>query len=181
VGRERVSDACGGVIAEDKTTLLKGATQMYLLMIVLLMFVFPILSILAELFVFRSTAGIILLIGKWFVFWAVGVRLFTAGLRQALQPQFTAEKILGIKGSEQLIIVQELGFANLSMGMLGMLSILNGTWVLPAAIVGCLFVGLAGIRHIFSKERNPLENSAMLSNLIVSFVLITYLVLVVVP
>jgi hypothetical protein len=32
------------------------------------------------------------LVGKWFVFWAaVGVRLGLAGLRQILQPSFTAE------------------------------------------------------------------------------------------
>lgn len=31
------------------------------------------------------------LVGKWFVFWS-------AGLRQMLQPRYTAEKILGLKG-----------------------------------------------------------------------------------
>jgi hypothetical protein len=149
---------------------------MYILMIVLLMFVFPITSILTEMLLFRSTAGIVPLIGKWFVFWAVGVRLFTAGLRQALSPRFTAERLLGIKGSEQLIVVQELGFANLSMGILGITTILKGNWTLPAAIVGCLFIGLAGIRHIFSKGRNLLENSAMLSNLVIFVVLIIYVI-----
>jgi hypothetical protein len=155
---------------------IKGKKNMYILTIILLMFVFPILSVLTELFIFHSAARIILLIGKWFVFWAVGVRLFTAGLRQTLRPQFTAEKILGIRGSDQLIIVQELGFANLSMGILGISTILNGNWILPAAIVGCLFIGLAGIRHVFSKERNPLENSAMLSNLIIFVVLLIYVI-----
>ena len=149
---------------------------MYILMIVLLMFVFPVLSILAELFIFHSAASIVLLTGKWFVFWAVGVRLFTAGLRQAVNPQFTAEKILGIKGSESLIVVQELGFANLSMGILGLLSILNSDWVLPAAIVGGLFIGLAGIRHVLSKEKNLLENSAMVSNLFLFGVLLGYVI-----
>jgi hypothetical protein len=148
----------------------------YILIIVLLMFVFPILSILTELFVFPSAAGIILLIGKWFVFWAVGVRLFTAGLGQVLRPQFTTEKILGIKDSGQLIIVQELGFANLAMSILGMSTILNGSWISPAALVGCLFIGLAGIRHAFSKERNLLENAAMLSNLIIFAVLLIYII-----
>jgi hypothetical protein len=148
----------------------------YILTIILLMFVFPTLSILTELFIFHSTAGIILLIGKWFVFWAVGVRLFTAGLRQVLRPQFTAENILGIKGSEQLIIVQELGSANLAMGILGISTILNGSWISPAALVGCLFIGLAGIRHTFSKERNLLENTAMLSNLIIFAVLLIYVI-----
>jgi len=150
---------------------------MYILMILLTMFVLPIASILAEAFLFKSNAGIMFLIGKWFVFWAVGIRLFLAGFRQATDPQFTAEKILGIKGSEPFILVQELGFANLSMGVLGISTIFNGAWTMAAALAGCIFIGLAGIRHIFSKERNRLENSAMVSNLMVSAVLLVYLIL----
>jgi len=148
---------------------------MYILMIILLMFVLPIVSLLVELFLFRSPLGIMSLIGKWFVFWAMGVRLFTAGLRQSTRPRFTAETILGIKGTEQFLIVQELGFANLAMGLLGMSSLLARSWVFPAALVGCLFMGLAGIRHMFSKGRNPLENGAMFSNLAVACILLTYI------
>jgi hypothetical protein len=140
------------------------------------MFIFPILSILVEIFIFHSSAGIILLIGKWFVFWSIGIRLFAAGLRQIIRPQFTAEKILGIKGNQQFIVVQELGFANVSMGTLGICTMLNSNWVLPAAIVGGLFIGLAGVRHTLSKERNLLENTAMSSNLIIFMVLLVYII-----
>ena len=153
---------------------------MYIFIVLMLMFVLPIVSILVELFAFHSTLAILLLVGKWFVFWAIGVRLFTAGVRQAINPQFTAEKILGIKGSQQFIIVQELGFANIAMGTLGIITILNGDWVLPAAIVGLLFLGLAGIRHAFTKERNFSENTAMLSNLIVAGILLIYIIYAVV-
>jgi hypothetical protein len=149
---------------------------MYILLIVLLMLVFPFASFLAEMFLFRSTVGIVPLAAKWFVFWAMGVRLFTAGLHQAFRPQFTAETILGVKGSEQFMIVQELGFANLSMGLLGICTILNGNWIFPAAMVGCLFIGLAGIRHLFSKGRNLLQNSAMFSNLVEFVILLIYII-----
>ncbi len=153
---------------------------MYIFIVLMLMFVLPIVSILVELVAFHSTLAILLLVGKWFVFWAIGVRLFTAGVRQAINPQFTAEKILGIKGSQQFIIVQELGFANIAIGTLGIITILNGDWVLPAAIVGLLFLGLAGIRHAFTKERNFFENTAMLSNLIVAGILLIYIIYAVV-
>ena len=149
---------------------------MYMLTIVLLMFVFPLASILLELFVFKSGAGLLLLIGKWFVFWCVGLRLFLAGLRQAISPRFTAEEIFGIKSQEPLPIVEELGFANLSIGILGLSSILNGAWVMPAAIAGGLFYGLAGIRHLLSKEKNFFTNSAMTSNLFVFALLLIYFV-----
>ena len=148
---------------------------MYLLTILLLMLVFPIGSILADLFLFKSSAGVMPLIGKWFVFWAMGVRLLTAGLRQSTRPRFTAETILGIKGVEPFILVQELGFANLSMGALGVSTLLVRNWVPPAALVGCLFSGLAGIRHLFRPGRNALENIAMVSDLALSGLMLTYI------
>lgn len=150
------------------------AGRSYILIILFLMFILPILSILIDFFVFHSTAGILSLMGKWFVFWAMGVRLFTAGLRQVLRPKFTAEQILGIANAESLILVQELGYSNTALGVLGVIPIFNANWVLPAAIVGALFYGLAGLRHIFGRERNLLENGAMLSDLFVAAVLLFY-------
>jgi hypothetical protein len=148
---------------------------MYIIVVILLMFIFPLASLLIEEFLFHSSSTTLFLIGKWFVFWAVGIRLFTAGLRQVIRPQFTAEEILGIKDSRQFIIVQELGFANIAMGTLGICSILNGRWVFPGAIVGCLFLGLDGIRHIFSKKRNFQENTALVSDLFIAILLLFYI------
>jgi hypothetical protein len=152
---------------------------MYLWMTILLIFVFPVASVLVEAFLFHSGAGLALLVGKWFVFWAVGIRLFLAGLRQALTPRFTAEEIFGIKAPEPLVIVQELGFANLSMGLVGLLTVLNGLWVAPAGIAGGLFYGLAGIKHATRKERNLLENVATVSDLFIFVVLLVYLIVAV--
>lgn len=114
--------------------------------------------------------------GKWFVFWAVGVRLFSAGLRQAISPQFTAEQIFGIKSKEPLIVVQELGFANVSLGLLGLCAIFRPAWVLPTALAGGLFYGLAALRHIVAQERNQLENFALLSDLFAFIVLLIYFI-----
>ena len=149
---------------------------MYTLIVILLMFVLPIISILVEIFLFKTASGIIPLIGKWFVFWAGGIRLFTAGLRQAITPQFTAEAIFGIKSSEALIIVQELGFANLSIGTLGIATIFKSAWVMPAAIAGCLFYGFASIRHLIKKEKNYLENVATISDLFIFIVMLAYFI-----
>ena len=153
---------------------------MYYLTVALLMFVLPIGSILFELFASNSSQTVISLMGKWFVLWAVGARLLLAGLRQAVQPRFTAETIFGTKGEETLQVVQELGFANISIGVIGILSILTSVWVMPAAIAGCLFYGLAGIRHAVADKRNMLENTAMISDLFLFAVLLAYLILQVV-
>lgn len=151
---------------------------MYILMIILLMFVFPIASVLMETFIFKSTIGTALLIGKWFAFWAVGIRLGLAGLRQIVSPKFTAQRIFGIKSAEPLVIVQELGFANLSIGILGITTVFNSAWITPAAIAGGLFYGLAGIGHLTRKRKNLLENSAMLSDLLMFIILAIYLIVI---
>lgn len=57
---------------------------MSLLTVILLMAVLPVGSILAELFVFKTPTTVLLLVGKWFAFWAVGVRQFLAGPRQTI-------------------------------------------------------------------------------------------------
>ena len=144
---------------------------MYLAVIVLLMGVFPIASILVEFALLRSSADLLFLIGKWFVFWSVGVRLLLAGLRQIANPEFTAQTIFGVKEKAALTIVQELGFGNLAIGLLGVLTLFNRQWIAPAAIVGGLFYGLAGIKHLTKGDRNATENIAMISDLFIAVVL----------
>ena len=69
---------------------------MYLAVIVLLMFVLPIGSVVVEAGRSAAAPELIFLIGKWFVFWAVGIRLLLAGIRQIAKPAFTAEAIFKI-------------------------------------------------------------------------------------
>ncbi|MFZ1081622.1 MAG: DUF6790 family protein [Candidatus Kryptoniota bacterium] len=149
---------------------------MYVLTVILLMFVFPIASVLMEMFLFKTGLGTMFLIGKWFVFWGVGTRFFSAGLRQSLNPKFTAEEIFEIKSSEPLVVVQELGFANLSMGLLGIVTIFNANWIVPSAIAGGLFYGLAGIKHLTRKRRNLIENVATFSDMFMFLVLLMYII-----
>ena len=82
------------------------------------------------------------------MFWAVGVRLLTAGARQIIKPGLTSEGILGIKGREAWQLVRELGFANVSIGLVGVVSLWKPSWRIPDAIVGGLFLLLAGIEHL---------------------------------
>jgi hypothetical protein len=146
---------------------------MYFLTVILLLLVLPAGSVIAEAFSGHS-ASLISLIGKWFVFWAAGVRLFIAGVRQVIQPQFTAEEIFDIHDRASFVIIRELGFANLSMGFLGMSSLLRPGWVVPAALVGGLYYGLAGLGHVFQKGRNAKENIAMISDIFIFLVLVAF-------
>jgi hypothetical protein len=53
---------------------------------ILLMIVFPVASIIAEAVLAEGRADLILLFGKWFVFWAVGIRLLVTAFRQITNP-----------------------------------------------------------------------------------------------
>jgi hypothetical protein len=147
---------------------------MYLLMLIALLLLLPIGSVIAEALLHPHAASVMTLVGKWFVFWAVGIRLLLAGIRQVIQPAFTASEIFGIEDGRSFAIVREVGFANLSMGLLGVCSLFRPEWIVPAAIVGGLYYGLAGLGHAFSARKSGKEYIAMLSDGFVFAVLLAF-------
>ena len=147
---------------------------MFVSSVLLLMVVCPVLSLCAEHFIFHSSAPMMLLVGKWFVFWS-GVRLCGAGLRQFFQPQFTAEKIFGMASSgEPLPFIRELGIANIATGTVGVLSLFKPTFVFPMAITAAIFYGLAGTRHLTDAHRTQKQNIVMMTDIFVALVLIVF-------
>lgn len=144
---------------------------MYYVIVALFMVLLPIGSVIDE----HLAAQIPIdaaLVAKWFAFWSVGCRLILAGIRQVAQPKYTASVILGLQGNEPLVLVRELGFANLAIGSVGVASIFQPSWRVAAALAGTIFYGLAGLGHIARKRRNNLANVAMVSDLFVSGVLL---------
>jgi hypothetical protein len=146
---------------------------MYYGMIAALMVALPIASILIE-SMLPGAAPLVHLVGKWFAFWAVGVRLLLAGSRQIFNPAFTAETIFETRDPGALKIVPELGFANAALGMTALLTLLFPAWLLPVAVCGGLFFGMAGVKHIFNTHRNRMENVAMASDLWIAAVMAIY-------
>jgi hypothetical protein len=148
---------------------------MYLFIVIALMLALPLISIVAQILLTDhgapQVAQYLVVVAKWYVFWAVGVRLSLAGLRQIIQPRYTAETILGLKGAESLFFVRELGFANVTMGSVAVGSLFAPSWVTPAAMLGAIYYGLAGINHCFHKGRNKLQNAALVSDLFAAVVL----------
>jgi hypothetical protein len=149
-------------------------TPMYFVTVLLTTVGLPIASIAVDLLT-RAGADLLATAGKWFVFWGVGIRLFIAGISQAVRPSFTASSIFRIKDIAAAKIVSELGYANVSMGLAGVLSLLWPTWVAPAGLAGSLFLGLAGIKHAMNTERSAKENVAMMTDLLVACVVAVYL------
>lgn len=150
---------------------------MYAVTILLVMVILPIGSILSEYASLESTAALLPLVGRWFVFWMVGIRLLLAGLNQFFKPGFASRQIFGIESNDALPFVRELGMANFSTGVVGALSLAAPSFVMPMAIAGTLFYGIAGVRHATDTDRNIKQNVAMISDLFACAVLAGFIVL----
>jgi hypothetical protein len=149
---------------------------MYITSLLLLMLILPLGAVAVERYFLHSVVSVALLLEKWFVFCGVGMRLLLAGVRQTVNPRYTSEVILGLKTSEPWVVVRELGFANIAIGTVALGSMVTGSWLTPAAVAGCVFYGLAGINHLAHRNRNRLENLAMVSDLLFAGLLLWLLV-----
>jgi hypothetical protein len=149
---------------------------MYFILVILFLLICPLTSVAIEALRSHQTLTSLALVGRWWAFWAVGVRLFLAGIRQILQPRFTAEEIFGIRDKSAFPIIREIGFGNLSMGTLGICSIFRPDWVIPAAIVGSLYYGCAGLGHLPQRNKNAKEYTAMLSDWFASGILAAFVI-----
>ncbi len=149
--------------------------MVYLAAAIGLMVVLPAISVIVELLMVQGS-DLLMLIGKWFTFWGIGVRLFTAGLSQALRPSFTATEIFHATEPEAEKLVAEIGFANLGIGLIALISLILPGWLTPAAIAGGVFLGLDGIKHITNTGRSGNENLALATDLVVTAAVVLYLI-----
>jgi len=145
---------------------------MYILVVGLTMLVLPVASIAID--AGTTHAPLLWLIGKWFVFWAVGVRLLLAGIRQYFQPAFTSRDIMGIETPEVYVLVRELGGANVASGIVGLASLAMPGFVLPAAIGAGIFYAVAGLEHVRSGHRGRNEWIAMVSDFFAAAILLGF-------
>jgi hypothetical protein len=146
---------------------------MYIAVVALLMLVLPLGSAFVE-HALPGAAPFMALIGKWFVFWAAGVRLVLAAARQLFQPEYTARQIFKIEGSDALPLVREIGAANFALGAVGVASLWRPDFILPIALAAAIFYGIAGFRHALETDRSFNESVAMGSDLFVFVMLAAY-------
>ncbi len=140
------------------------------------MIILPILFIVMERWAFGANKGLIMLTGKWFIFWAIGVRQLTAGIRQIMKPSFTAETIFHITDKRSFVIVTELGFANICFGLLGIVTIFISQWRIVSAFSSGLFFGLTGVNHLIRRPVNLNEVIPTITNLFVFLIIAGYIV-----
>jgi len=148
---------------------------MYRASVILFMLALPVISVVWQ--YFGQGVGLDMqLIGKWFLFWGIGGRLLTAGLRQIMKPAFTATEIFHIDNPASYVIVRELGFANGCLGLISFCSLFQPTWRIPAAIAGGLYFGTASFLHVFRKADSINEVIALWSDMFIFDVMLAYVV-----
>jgi len=85
------------------------------------------------------------------------------------------KQIFQFKSEESFIVIRELGFANVCIGLIGILSLLKPVWNAPAAIAGGLYFGLAGLSHLLKKPESKNEVIAMISDIFIFLLMLVYL------
>src|SRR6185436_9072678 len=146
----------------------------YVLFVFALTIVFPAISIWIDSIFRAGNAVDLALAGKWFIFYAVGIRLFIAGVRQMVDPSFTAKEIFEIEDRSCHPVIRELGFANLCFGLIGIISLFMPSWRIVSAFGSGLYFGLAGIMHLTRKPADINGRFALVTDLFIFLVLLAY-------
>jgi hypothetical protein len=161
--------------ARDNPQERSDVNKQYLIVVSLMTFILPAAGWIIE----HLTSGPSLsftLFGKWFIFSAVGLRLFLAGIRQITKPAFTVKEIFHIDNPDCFPIVIELGFANLCFGLVGLVSFFRPEWRVVSAFASGIFYALAGLLHLIKKPAGTNEKFALWTDIIIFVILCLYFI-----
>lgn len=149
--------------------------KFYIISVSALTFALPLIGYLVEHFTTNASLNFNLL-SKWFIFSAVGMRLSLAGVKQVINPAFTAKQIFHIDSTDSFPILRELGFANICFGLVGIVSGFMPEWRIVSAFASGLYFGIAGIQHALKKTSGMNEKFALWTDLFIFIFLIIYFI-----
>jgi hypothetical protein len=147
----------------------------YITSVSVLTFVLPVIGLVGEHFA-TGAAWAFGLYGKWFIFSAVGLRLFLAGIKQVKDPAFTAKQIFHMSSEEVYPVLRELGFANMCFGLVGIVSLFRPDWRIVSAFASGLYFGIAAVQHGWRGAVGINERFALWTDLVIFGVLLAYCV-----
>lgn len=150
--------------------------KQYIAIVSVLTILLPTICTIGEILMNKGIPFSFALFGKWFIFSAVGLRLFLAGIKQTTNPAFTAREIFHIDSPESLPIVRELGFANLCFGLIGIVSLFMPQWRVVSAFGSGLYYGIAGLQHLLKKPAGANEMFALVTDIFIFILLLLYCV-----
>jgi hypothetical protein len=115
----------------------------------LLLAILPLLSVAGEQHFVNASISIILL-GKWFLFWTIGVRLMVKGFAQVIRSVRNGNSSL-LNRDETGDFTKMLGLAKMALAGMGFLCVVNDQWSLLATITVGVYLGLTGFQHDFKR------------------------------
>lgn len=148
--------------------------NVYALIIICLTFILPILFTIIEWF----TGSVWILSDtfyKWFVFFALGLRLFSAGLTQLFKPTYTLHTVFKINDIKSAALVQELGVHNALIGFALMSMIVMPGYRDILTSIGAAYFGIAGLLHATRKEKAFNQYVAMMADLVIAVITLFFL------
>ena len=80
--------------------------DLYEISVIIFFILLPVIASTVNILINKSEIGPFSLIFKWFVFSGVGLRLLTAGLKQSINPSFTAKEIFKVNEENSFRIVR---------------------------------------------------------------------------
>jgi hypothetical protein len=112
----------------------------------------PILGALVQLFISKKPKTLnrvteVLLI--WFLGFGIGIGSLFSGLTQIIAPEMVAQSV----GWPNTPFLQEVGFANISYAILGLISIRYRSFWAPTVIAYTIFMWGAALGHMFSIQQ----------------------------
>jgi len=149
--------------------------KFYIRSIIALTFVVPMAGFIVDYFTIDAALSFESF-SRWFIFSAVGLRLFFAGMKQIKDPEFTAKQIFKIDGSDSFPILRELGFANICFGLVGIVSFFVPEWRIVCAFASGLYFGFAGLQHGSQKSSGINEKVALWTDLLIFVFLLIYFI-----
>jgi hypothetical protein len=150
--------------------------KVYIITVSIFTFLLPIAATVIEYSLYKEHPFSFAMLGKWFIFSAVGLRLTAAGIKQVKDPAFTARQIFNIETPEVLPIVRELGFANLCFGLVGILSLFFPQWRMVSAFASGIYYGIAGLQHWLKKPSGINEKFALITDIFIFVLLLIYFI-----
>jgi hypothetical protein len=106
-------------------------------------------------------------ITKWLLLWAVGIRSVTAGLVQLVYPRYTAEVIFNLSGDSFYIFIRELGVANIAIGTSAVISFKHKNWRVPIAFISLVFNLFLSLNHIVNFQADVNEAVSLVGDVFV--------------
>ena len=127
---------------------------MYIASLALTFLILPGIFIIIHATFYGDTLPLMLIVGKWMVFFAVGTRFLWIGGRQLLRPRASSAREFGVIHEDAARIMRTLALANLSFGLLGLVSLFNAEWIVPAALLGAFYYGFLAAHDFATKGKN---------------------------